>query len=138
MNKQIALVSSCHNRIEDLCRVLPSWLYMPVDKFLICDYGSAVPIEDKILSMGYSDKRISIFRDATPQKWVLSWAYNSILMNIEPNTIVVKIDCDDEATPKLINWIRHAAELLENNNVIYGNWLNQHKYGSHYPSSGFF
>jgi hypothetical protein len=59
-------------------------------------------------------------------------------MKLEPNTIVVKIDCDDEATPKLISWISHATELMDDNDLLYGNWVNHHRYGGHYPSSGFF
>lgn len=133
------VITACMNRFDDLSRVLPTWLSAPVDKVIIADFSSEESVAIGLQRAGLLEEKIQVVRFEGAQRWVLSWAYNSLLSCIHDDDLVLKVDCDDSFSPDLINGFNCIFDSVSYKCIIRGNWRLQQKYPSlNYPSSGFF
>jgi len=102
----ISLVTACMNRLQNLLKVLPSWLATSADEIVIVDWSSNVPVEDALA--GITDPRIRIVRIDNEPRWILTHAFN-VGLRFATREVVYKLDCDIELEPGFIEANRFGS-----------------------------
>lgn len=94
-NKNISVVIACMNRVENLVKIINSWISVPyVKDIVIVDYSSTKPIlNNSIIKSLADEKLVRVIRVDGETKFNLGKAYNIGFDHCKYNTIL-KIDSD--------------------------------------------
>lgn len=132
-NKNVSVVVACMNRLENLLKILPSWINVPyVKDIVIVDYSSSKPISEDLFIKSLCDKElVRIIRVDGETKFNLGKAYNIGFDHCKYNTIL-KIDSDYVC-------LDHAwLDILYKSNSSIDNLLLRGSYSFSNELSGFF
>jgi hypothetical protein len=113
-NNGISIVTACMNRVDNLLKVMPSWLSKDVDEIIIVDWSSDEPILQKLKK--FNDERIKVVRINDESNWVLTHAFN-IGLKLAKFSVIYKMDCDIEVRENF--FIRNS---FKNGEFVRGYW----------------